>query len=195
MKHYERNQNMSVADLMDELEEKMMNAEEAMKHDFTGIRTGKASTALVEGIQVEYYGSMSRLKDIAGLSTPDPRTVAIQPWDKSALAAIEKAIINSQLGISPVNDGKIIRLPIPPLTEERRSQLAKQVKARCEEAKVSIRNIRRDGNEAVKKAEKDSEITEDDRKSMLEDIQKLTDDYIKQLDAIAADKEKDLMSI
>ncbi len=186
---------MSVADLMDELEEKMMNAEEAMKHDFTGIRTGKASTALVEGIQVEYYGSMSRLKDIAGLSTPDPRTVAIQPWDKSALAAIEKAIINSQLGISPVNDGKIIRLPIPPLTEERRSQLAKQVKSRCEEAKVSIRNIRRDGNEAVKKAEKDSEITEDERKSMLEDIQKLTDDYIKQLDAIAADKEKDLMSI
>ncbi len=186
---------MSVADLMDELEEKMMNAEEAMKHDFTGIRTGKASTALVEGIQVEYYGSMSRLKDIAGLSTPDPRTVAIQPWDKSALAAIEKAIINSQLGISPVNDGKIIRLPIPPLTEERRSQLAKQVKSRCEEAKISIRNIRRDGNEAVKKAEKDSEITEDERKSMLEDIQKLTDDYIKQLDVIAADKEKDLMSI
>ncbi len=186
---------MSVADLMDELEEKMMNAEEAMKHDFTGIRTGKASTALVESIQVEYYGSMSRLKDIAGLSTPDPRTVAIQPWDKSALQAIEKAIINSQLGISPINDGKIIRLPIPPLTEERRTQLTKQVKSRCEEAKVSVRNIRRDGNEAVKKAEKDSEISEDERKAMLEDIQKLTDDYIKQLDAIAADKEKDLMSI
>ncbi|MBO5803241.1 MAG: ribosome recycling factor, partial [Lentisphaeria bacterium] len=130
-----------------------------------------------------------------GLSTPDPRTIAIQPWDKSALSAIEKAIINSSIGISPVNDGKIIRLPVPPLTEERRMQLAKQVKSRCEEAKVSIRNIRRDGNEAVKKAEKDSEITEDDRKSMLEDIQKLTDDYIKQLDAVAADKEKDLMTV
>ena len=138
---------------------------------------------------------MSRLKDIAGLSTPDPRTIAIQPWDKSALSAIEKAIINSSIGISPVNDGKIIRLPVPPLTEERRMQLAKQVKSRCEEAKVSIRNIHRDGNEAVKKAEKDSEITEDDRKSMLEDIQKLTDDYIKQLDAVAADKEKDLMTV
>ena len=186
---------MSISDLMDELEEKMMNAEEAMKHDFMAIRTGKASTVLVENLQVEYYGTMSRLKDIAGLSTPDPRTIAIQPWDKSALSAIEKAIINSSIGISPVNDGKIIRLPVPPLTEERRMQLAKQVKARCEEAKVSIRNIRRDGNEAVKKAEKDSEITEDDRKSMLEDIQKLTDDYIKQLDAVAADKEKDLMTV
>ena len=186
---------MSISDLMDELEEKMMNAEEAMKHDFMAIRTGKASTVLVENLQVEYYGTMSRLKDIAGLSTPDPRTIAIQPWDKSALSAIEKAIINSSIGISPVNDGKIIRLPVPPLTEERRMQLAKQVKSRCEEAKVSIRNIRRDGNEAVKKAEKDSEITEDDRKSMLEDIQKLTDDYIKQLDAVAADKEKDLMTV
>ena len=186
---------MSISDLMDELEEKMMNAEEAMKHDFMAIRTGKASTVLVENLQVEYYGTMSRLKDIAGLSTPDPRTIAIQPWDKSALSAIEKAIINSSIGISPVNDGKIIRLPVPPLTEERRMQLAKQVKARCEEAKVSIRNIRREGNEAVKKAEKDSEITEDDRKSMLEDIQKLTDDYIKQLDAVAADKEKDLMTV
>ena len=186
---------MSISDLMDELEEKMMNAEEAMKHDFMAIRTGKASTALVENLQVEYYGTMSRLKDIAGLSTPDPRTIAIQPWDKSALSAIEKAIINSSIGISPVNDGKILRLPVPPLTEERRMQLAKQVKSRCEEAKVSIRNIRRDGNEAVKKAEKDSEITEDDRKSMLEDIQKLTDDYIKQLDAVAADKEKDLMTV
>ena len=186
---------MSVSDLMDILEEKMMNAEEAMKHDFMAIRTGKASTTLVENLQVEYYGTMSRLKDIAGLSTPDPRTVAIQPWDKSALSAIEKAIINSQLGISPVNDGKIIRLPIPPLTEERRMQLAKQVKARCEEAKVAVRNARRDGNEAVKKAEKDSEITEDERKSMLEDIQELTDTYLKQLDVAAADKEKDLMSI
>lgn len=184
-----------MTDLMDELEEKMMNAEDAMKHDFQAIRTGKASTSLVEGLQVEYYGQMSRLKDIAGLSTPDARTIAIQPWDKTALAAIEKAIINSQLGISPVNDGKIIRLPIPPLTEERRMQLAKQVKARCEEAKVAVRNARRDGNEAVKKAEKDSEITEDERKSMLEDIQELTDTYIKQLDVAAADKEKDLMSI
>jgi len=181
--------------LMDELEEKMMNAQEAMERDFTAIRTGKASTALVEGLQVEYYGQMSRLKDIAGLSTPDPRTIAIQPWDKSAVKAIEKAIMESNIGITPVSDGKIIRLPVPPLTQERRQQLSKQVKARCEEGKVQIRNIRRDGNEAVKKAEKDSEITEDERKDVLDQIQKLTDDYIKSLDSVAADKEKDLMTI
>lgn len=181
--------------LLDELEERMMNAQDAMARDFTAIRTGKASISLVEGLQVEYYGQMSRLKDIAGLSTPDPRTIAIQPWDKSALKVIEKAIIDSTIGITPINDGKIIRLPIPPLTQERRQQLSKQVKARCEEGKVQIRNIRRDGNEAVKKAEKDSEITEDERKEILEQIQKLTDDYIKNLDAVAADKEKDLMTI
>lgn len=181
--------------LLDELEERMMNAQDAMVRDFTAIRTGKASISLVEGLQVEYYGQMSRLKDIAGLSTPDPRTIAIQPWDKSALKVIEKAIIDSTIGITPINDGKIIRLPIPPLTQERRQQLSKQVKARCEEGKVQIRNIRRDGNEAVKKAEKDSEITEDERKEILEQIQKLTDDYIRNLDAVAADKEKDLMTI
>lgn len=181
--------------LLDELEERMMNAQDAMARDFTAIRTGKASISLVEGLQVEYYGQMSRLKDIAGLSTPDPRTIAIQPWDKSALKVIEKAIIDSTIGITPINDGKIIRLPIPPLTQERRQQLSKQVKARCEEGKVQIRNIRRDGNEAVKKAEKDSEITEDERKEILEQIQKLTDDYIRNLDAVAADKEKDLMTI
>lgn len=179
--------------LIDELEEKMMNAEEAMKYDFISIRTGKASTALVENLQVEYYGTMSRLKDIAGLSTPDPRTIAIQPWDKTAFPAIEKAIINSNIGISPVNDGKMIRLPVPALTEERRIQLTKQVKVRSEEAKVSIRNIRRDGNETAKKTEKAGEITEDELKELLENIQKLTDEYIKKIDLAAADKEKDLM--
>ncbi len=186
---------MSVmSDLMDELEEKMMNAEDAMQRDFQAIRTGKASTALVESLQVPYYGQMSRLKDIAGLSTPDPRTIAIQPWDKSALKAIEKAILDSQIGITPINNGTVIRLPIPPLTQERRQQLSKQVKARSEDGKVQIRNIRRDGNEAVKKAEKDGDITEDERKEALDQIQKLTDDYIKQLDSLAADKEKDLMT-
>lgn len=182
-------------DLLDELEEKMMGAEDSMKRDFAAIRTGKASTALVEALQVEYYGQMSRLKDIAGLSTPDSRTIAIQPWDKSALHAIEKAIINSNIGISPVNDGKVIRLPVPPLTEERRMQLSKQVKTRCEGAKVEIRNIRRDGNEVAKKAEKNAEITEDDLKQLLEKIQKMTDEYIKVLDADAAEKEKDLMTV
>ena len=186
---------MALESLMEELEEKMMMAEDAMKKDFLAIRTGKASPALVENITIEYYGANARIKDIAGISTPDSRTIAIQPWDQSAVKSIEKAIINSQLGISPVSDGKIVRLPIPPLSEDRRLQLAKQVKARAEEAKVSIRNARRDGNDGAKKAQKASEITEDELKKATEKIQKLTDDYIKMVDDAAADKEKELMSI
>ena len=135
---------MAIEELLDNMEESMMNAEDAMKTDIAAIRTGKASTALVEGLMVEYYGTNTRLRDIAGLSTPDARTVAIQPWDQSAVQAIEKAIINSNIGISPVSDGKIVRLPIPPLSEDRRAALAKQVKARSEEARVAVRNARRD---------------------------------------------------
>lgn len=186
---------MALESLMEELEEKMMMAEDAMKKDFLAIRTGKASPALVENITIEYYGANARIKDIAGITTPDSRTIAIQPWDQSAVKSIEKAIINSQLGISPVSDGKIVRLPIPPLSEDRRLQLAKQVKARAEEAKVSIRNARRDGNDAAKKAQKASEITEDDLKKVTEKIQKLTDDYIKMVDDVSAEKEKELMAI
>ena len=185
---------MDTSELLDNMEESMMKSEDAMKVDFSAIRTGKASPALVENILVDYYGSKTRIKDIAGINTPEARLITIQPWDQSAVKSIEKAITESNIGISPVSDGRVIRLPIPPLTQERRQQLSKQVKARCEEGKVQIRNIRRDGNEAVKKAEKDSQITEDERKEALDQIQKLTDDYIKSLDAVAADKEKDLMS-
>ena len=151
---------MAIEELLDNMEESMMNAEDAMKTDIAAIRTGKASTALVEGLMVEYYGTNTRLRDIAGLSTPDARTVAIQPWDQSAVQAIEKAIINSNIGISPVSDGKIVRLPIPPLSEDRRAALAKQVKARSEEARVAVRNARRDANEAAKKAQKDGLLAE-----------------------------------
>ena len=162
---------MAIEELLDNMEESMMNAEDAMKTDIAAIRTGKASTALVEGLMVEYYGTNTRLRDIAGLSTPDARTVAIQPWDQSAVQAIEKAIINSNIGISPVSDGKIVRRPSPPLSEDRRAALAKQVKARSEEARVAVRNARRDANEAAKKAQKASEITEDELKNLLEKIQ------------------------
>ena len=144
---------------------------------------------------VEYYGTNTRLRDIAGLSTPDARTVAIQPWDQSAVQAIEKAIINSNIGISPVSDGKIVRLPIPPLSEDRRAALAKQVKARSEEARVAVRNARRDANEAAKKAQKASEITEDELKNLLEKIQKMTDSYIANIDKLAEEKEKELMKV
>lgn len=186
---------MAVSDVFDSTEEKMMNAEEAMKNDLMAIRTGKASTALVENIMVEYYGTMTRLRDIAGLATPESRLITIQPWDQSAVKAVEKAIIASPLGISPVSDGKVIRLPIPPLSEERRTQLAKQVKARLEAAKVELRNARRDANEALKKAQKASEITEDELKNDLEKIQKMTDSYTANLEKIAAEKEKELMTI
>ena len=184
-----------LTDLLDDLEERMMKSEDSMKHDFSAIRTGKASTALVEPITIDYYGTPTKLRDVAGISTPDPRTISIQPWDKSALAKIEKAIIASNLGITPLNDGKVIRLPIPPLSGERRQQLTKQVKARCEEAKVSVRNIRRDGNETAKKLEKDSVINEDELKDVLEKIQKLTDEYIRKLDAVSAEKEKEIMTV
>ena len=186
---------MAIEELLDNMEESMMNAEDAMKTDIAAIRTGKASTALVEGLMVEYYGTNTRLRDIAGLSTPDARTVAIQPWDQSAVQAIEKAIINSNIGISPVSDGKIVRLPIPPLSEDRRAALAKQVKARSEEARVAVRNARRDANEAAKKAQKASEITEDELKNLLEKIQKMTDSYIATIDKLAEEKEKELMKV
>lgn len=182
-------------DLMDQLEENMMKAVEAMKHDFMSIRTGKASSSLIENITAEYYGTQTRIRDMAGISTPDAKTIMIQPWDKSALGAIEKAIIASNLGISPVNDGKVIRLPVPPLSEERRQQLSKQVKSRAEDNKISIRNIRRDGNESAKKSQKNSEISEDELKAVLDAVQKLTDDYIRETDDLAAAKEKEIMTV
>ena len=186
---------MAINEIFDSTEEKMMNAEEAMKNDLLTIRTGKASTALVENIMVEYYGTMTRLRDIAGLATPEARLITIQPWDQSAVKTVEKAILASPLGISPVSDGKIIRLPIPPLSEERRVALTKQVKTRLESAKVELRNARRDANEALKKAQKASEITEDELKNHLDKIQKMTDSYTANLDKLAADKEKELMTI
>lgn len=185
----------AMTELPDRMEEQVMKAIDAMNTDFATVRTGKASGALVENIQVEYYGTQTRLRDMAGISTPDARTICIQPWDKTALRNIEKAIIDSNIGISPVNDGKVIRLPVPPLSEERRVQLVKQIKARAEEGKVAIRNSRREVNELAKKAQKGAEITEDDLKNLLEKIQKITDDGIKEVDAVAAAKEQDLMTV
>jgi ribosome recycling factor len=181
--------------LMDHLEEEMMNAEDAMKRDFAAVRTGKASPGLVENINIDYYGSSTRLKELAGITVPEPRMLVIQPWDTSVLSTIEKAIIASNLGITPINDGRILRLPMPELTEERRATLVKQVKARAEEAKISIRNIRREGNDAAKKAEKNSAITKDDLADMLKDIQDLTDKYVKSIDDSFAAKEQDLLSV
>ena len=181
--------------LMDHLEEEMMNAEEAMKRDFAAVRTGKASPGLVENMTIDYYGTSTRLKELAGITVPEPRMLVIQPWDASALSAIEKAIISSNLGITPVSDGRILRLPMPELTEERRNTLVKQVKSRAEDAKIGIRNIRREGNDAAKKAEKNSAITKDDLTDMLKDIQDLTDKYVKSIDDLFVAKEQDLLNV
>lgn len=187
--------NIDINSLLEYTEEHMMKAIEHMQNDFNAVRTGKASPALVENIMVDYYGTATRLKEIAGITAPEPRLLVIQPWDPSSVSAVEKAILASNIGISPVSDGRIIRLPIPELSEERRKSLVKQIKNRAEEARVAIRNIRRDSNEVAKKAQKDSKITEDELKTMLDDIQKLTDDYIKQVDDMMHKKEAELMAL
>lgn len=184
-----------ITTLLDDTEEMMMKSEEAMKHDFAAIRTGKASPALLDGIMVEYYGAMTRLKELAGITAPEPRLLVVQPWDAAAVKSVEKAIIAANLGITPMSDGKLIKLPIPELSQERRAALAKQAKARAEEAKVSLRNIRRDANDAAKKAQKGGDLTEDELKKMLDDIQKMTDSYIATVDKDLAAKEKELMTV
>ena len=185
-----------VADMvLMELEEKMEKAESSMRSDLNAIRTGKASPSLVEGLMVDYYGVQTRLRDMAQIAAPEPRLLTIQPWDVSAVSAVEKAIKASNLGIMPNSDGRLIRLPIPELSEDRRKTLVKQVKARSEEAKVAVRNARRDGNEMAKKSQKDGDITEDELKKLLDDIQKATDKHIADIDKIVSDKEKELLTV
>ena len=178
-----------------ELEARMKRTEESLKNSFAAIRTGKASPALVDGIMVEYYGTQTKLNAIAGITAPEPRLLVIQPWDAGAVKAIEKAILASNLGITPMSDGRTIKLPIPELSQERRAAFCKQAKAETEEAKVGLRNVRRDGNDFVKKAQKDGIMTEDEQKKAETDIQKLTDRYIGILDNALAAKEKELMTI
>ena len=162
---------------------------------FAAVRAGRANAHVLDQITVEYYGSPTPIQQMASIATPDPRTLTIQPWDASALKNIEKAILTSDLGINPQNDGKIIRLVFPQLTEERRKELAKQVKRYAEDAKVAVRNIRRDGIEKFKKQQKASEITEDDYKVMEKEFQKKVEDYIKKIDEMAAAKEKELFEL
>ncbi len=182
-------------EILDDAKLAMDDSVESLKKRFDAVRTGKASPALVDGIMVDYYGAQTRLKDIASVSAPEPRLLKIQPWDTKAVDAIVKAIMNSSLGINPISDGKVIRLPIPELSEERRTEMTKQVKKIAEEARVEIRNARRDANEAIKTAKKNSEITEDEQKAMTDDVQKLTDKLIESVDAILDAKQKELMSV
>lgn len=157
------------------------------------VRTGRASASLVENVKASYYGAPTAISQMAGISVPDARTIVIQPWDKSNLKDIEKAILEADLGFNPQNDGNIIRIPVPPLTEERRKEFVKLSKKLAEEGKIAIRNIRRDQNDAVKKLEKDKKISEDERKKAEDDIQKITDELIKKVEADLAQKEKELM--
>ena len=176
-------------------EEKMRKSIDSVAADFAAVRAGRANPAVLDKITVEYYGAPTPLNQVAAISTPDPRTLAVQPWDGSVLKAIEKAIQVSDLGINPQNDGKAIRLTFPQLTEERRKELVKQIRKYAEGGKVAIRNIRRDAMETFKKKQKASELTEDDLKIAEKDLQKLTDDMCKELDALLEKKEKELMEV
>lgn len=181
--------------VQEKLDEKIVNSLEALKSDLNTVRAGRANPALLDRVLVNYYGSMTPLKSLSNISVPDPRTLLISPFDAKSIGEIEKAINMADIGINPSNDGKVIRLVIPQLTEERRKDLAKQIKAMGEESKVSMRNHRREANEALKKLEKDGELTEDDLKKDLDDVQKKTDKAIKDIEDILANKEKELMEL
>ncbi len=178
-----------------EAEARMVKTIESVKSDFAAVRAGRANASVLDRIQVEYYGTPTPLNQVASISSPDPRQLVIQPWDSSLLRPIEKAILTSELGINPQNDGKIIRLTFPQLTEDRRKDLTKQVRKYAEGGKVAIRNIRRDAMDKVKAAKKKSEITEDDAKDYEKKLQDVTDKYIKKVDELCAEKEKELMSV
>jgi len=176
-------------------EEKMHGAIEALKKEFASLRTGRASLALLDGIEVDYYGTPTPLSQVATLNVPEPRQMTIQPWEQKLIPDIEKAILKSDLGLTPGNDGKVIRINIPQLTEERRKDLVKVVKKKGEESKIAIRNIRRDINEEIKKLEKDKEISEDEMKKDLDEVQKLTDSYVKNVDEHVSHKEQEVMEV
>ncbi len=183
---------MTVKEILHDTESKMKKTVEATTRDFGTVRTGRASTAILDNVRVDYFGTQTPLKQLAAVTTPDARLVMIQPWDKNALADIEKALMKSDLGISPTNDGKVIRLAIPPLTQERRAELDKVLKKIAEDGHISVRSSRHTAMESIKKSQKDKAITEDDKFKADQDIQKLTDKYIKEIDTILAVKEKEI---
>lgn len=176
-------------------EENMGKALEAMRKEFASIRTGKATPSLLDGIKVDYYGTMTPLSQVANIAVPDARLLVIQPWEKKLIPEIVKAIQKSDLGLNPQSDPNVVRLPIPPLTEERRKDLVKVVKKVAEEGKVAIRNVRRDSNDALKKAEKDKEISEDESRKGQDRVQEITDDHIEKIEEMLKKKEQEIMEI
>lgn len=185
----------TIDDVMLDAEEKMEKSVSVLVDQFAGIRTGKASPALVENIQVEYYGTLTRLKEMAGISTPEPRLIVITAYDPSVLPEIEKSILAANLGVTPINDGRLIRIPIPELNEERRKEMLKLAKRMVEDARVAVRNIRRDANDVIKSLQKNGKITEDDRDMALDDVQECTDNAIKKIDEALVGKETEIMEV
>ncbi len=184
-----------IDEIFEDLKDRMGKSIESLKREYSRLRTGRASISLLDGIRVSYYDTPTPLNQMASLAVPEPRLIVIQPWDKTAIEDIEKAILKSELGLTPMNDGKVIRISIPPLTEERRKELVKVARKMSEENKVSIRNIRRDANEMLKDLKKEKEITEDDLFRSQEEVQKATDQFISQVDELCAAKEKEILEI
>jgi ribosome recycling factor len=183
---------MNAKEIIADTESKMKKTIEATHREFAAIRTGRASVAILDNVRVDYYGTSTPLKQMAAITTPDARLISIQPWDKAALEEIEKALLKSDIGITPTNDGKCIRLSMPPLTQERKAELDKILKKIAEEGRISLRTSRHAAIEHIRKLEKDKELTEDDKFKSQEDIQKLTDKYIKEIDTNLAGKEKEI---
>lgn len=186
---------MTAEDILLEAEEKMIKTEQVVQHEFAGVRTSKASPALVENIMVEAYGAQMRIRELAAITTPEPRMIMIQPYDPGTVSAIEKAIQKSNLGVNPAVQGKVIRIILPELSQERRLELDKLVKKLAEDGRVAIRNVRREALEHLKRILKEHKISEDDYKVYEKDIQKMTDDYIKKIDEHLAKKEKEIMTV
>lgn len=184
-----------INDVMKNVEERMDKALGSLKREFATVRAGRASTSLLDRVQVDYYGSTMPINQLGSVSAPEPRLLVITPWDKGALAPIEKAIMNSDLGLTPTNDGNVIRISIPQLTEQRRQDLVKQVKKLAEEGRVAIRNIRRDGNEDIKKLEKNGEVSEDDSRRAQEKVQATTNKFIGDIDKALESKEAEIMEV
>lgn len=181
--------------VFNDTKEKMEKVLEVLLKEFNNIRTGRARPSLLDGIKTEYYGTMTPLNQMAGISVPEPRLLLIQPWDKSVLASVEKAILKSDLGLVPNNDGEVIRIAIPQLTEERRKELVRLARKKTEEQRVSVRNIRRDANEVLKKMEKEGTIPEDDYHWSLDEVQEITNEYIKKIDEMLKEKEEEIMEV
>ena len=184
-----------VEEIFEDLQERMGKSIDSLKREYSRLRTGRASVSLLDGIRVTYYDTPTPLNQMASLAVPEPRLIVIQPWDKTAIGDIEKAILKSELGLTPMNDGKVIRIAIPPLTEERRKELVKVARKMAEDNKVAVRNIRRDANDMLKDLKTEKEITEDDLYRSQDEVQKITDDFISQVDELCETKEKEILEI